>query len=444
MTYTTVKVIGEGAFGVVHQVVGADQAAYALKTLKQLPSGQAPHPDIKARFRREVKYQSAIDHPNVVKILDFNLEADPPWFVMHLAECTLADELEADRYLGGNLAPVLFDILAGLQAIHAKGYKHRDLKPQNILKLNFTDGSQRYAISDFGLMTPEAGLTTTLTATNAGGGTPLYCAPECTTNFRRATHLADIYSFGAILHDIFGGLRNRLPYDQLTVQGPMKDVVERCTYRQPRRRYQSVEQLREALYEALQEIDGGTISFASEEEAQIVELLSQSQTLSDDEWDRVFDLLDENSYNGQSNDAIFRVLTLEHIEALAGTSPELFESLAKDYADYAAAGTFGFEYCDVIGSRASKFFQYASTGIQAQIALALLQLGTSHNRWYVERLFMSMAGPNVSDELADRIAIEIEVQEIDFEAQFRHLALSISAIPQSLHPRLQVLLDQTA
>ncbi|MFT7595991.1 MAG: serine/threonine protein kinase [Paracoccaceae bacterium] len=119
---------------------------------------------------------------------------------MELAFCSLSDELQVDQTLGGGAKRALFDILSGLQAIHAKGYKLRDLKPQNVLKLSNPDGTHRYAISDFGfrisdfgLMTPAAGQTTTLTATNAGGGTPLYCAPKCTTNLRRATHLADIY-----------------------------------------------------------------------------------------------------------------------------------------------------------------------------------------------------------------------------------------------------------
>jgi serine/threonine protein kinase len=57
-------------------------------------------------------------------------------------------------------------------------------------------------ISDFGLMAPGAGLTSTLTASNMGGGTPLYRAPECVTKLKRGTVQSDIYSFGAILHDI--------------------------------------------------------------------------------------------------------------------------------------------------------------------------------------------------------------------------------------------------
>ena len=126
-----------------------------------------------------------------------------------LADCSLADELRADRTLRGDPRRPLFDILAGLEAIYDRGYKHRDLKPTNVLKF-VSDGSVRYAISDFGLMSPAFGQTSTLTQSNMGGGTPLYRAPECAINFKRATNLSDIYSIGAILHDIFAGSR-RIP-----------------------------------------------------------------------------------------------------------------------------------------------------------------------------------------------------------------------------------------
>ena len=117
----------------------------------------------------------------------------------------------------------------------------------------------------------------------------------------------------------------------------------------------------------------------------------------------------------------------------------MFESLGKDYAEYAISKDFGFEYCDVIGSRAQAFYQRASIGLQAQLALAMLQLGTSHNRWYVERLFMQMASPSISNELAERIIVELNVQEIDFEAKVSHVEISIGVNRIGLHP---ILLDR--
>lgn len=205
MTYKTIKEIGKGSFGVVELVADEKWQQRARKTFVPPNLPGVSDDDMRARFEREVRYQSEIDDPNVVRIHDFDLDVDPPWFVMDLADCSLADELRADRTLGGDPRKPLFDILAGLEAIHAKGYKHRDLKPANVLKFSAKDRTARYAISDFGLMSPASGQTSTLTASNMGGGTPLYRAPECAINFRRATVQSDVYSVGAILHDIFGG-----------------------------------------------------------------------------------------------------------------------------------------------------------------------------------------------------------------------------------------------
>lgn len=210
MTYEKVKEIGKGSFGVVDLVVNEDGLMWARKTFAppNLP-GVTPE-ELRARFEREVRYQSQIDHPNVVKIHDCDLDANPPWFVMELAKCSLADELKADRTLGGDPREPLFDILAGLEAIHEKGYKHRDLSPGNVLKFVSDGGDSRYAISDFGLMSPETGQTSTLTASNMQGGTPLYRAPECVLNFKRATIQSDIYSVGAMGGRPGGDIASRL------------------------------------------------------------------------------------------------------------------------------------------------------------------------------------------------------------------------------------------
>ena len=289
--YKKIKEIGKGNFGVVDLVEDENGREWAMKTFTPPTLPGVTAQELRARFEREVRYQVQIEHPNVVKIRDYDLAANPPWFVMDLAHCKLADELKADRTMGGDPRKPLFDILAGLEAIHEKGYKHRDLKPANVLKFVSRDGGSRYAISDFGLMSPDAGLTSTLTASNMGGGTPLYRAPECALNFKRATVQSDIYSVGAILHDIFAGGAARIPHVELNVPGDLASIVQRCTKQNVRRRYPNVAKLREELYEAFRV---QTISFSSQEEEEIVALLQSKDDLSADEWDRVFQQIDEN------------------------------------------------------------------------------------------------------------------------------------------------------
>jgi hypothetical protein len=267
-----------------------------------------------------------------------------------------------------------------------------------------------------------------------GGGTPLYRAPECALNFKRATAQADIYSVGAILHDIFGGGASRLPHVELNVPGTLGPIVQKCTKQNVRRRYPTVAALREELYAAL---DTAVISFSSREEAEVVSLLKGTSELTPEEWDRVFQQIDENDDKKRSNHPIFQALSLAHLRHLFDESPDLFASLGRDYAKYTMSGGFDFDYCDVIANRAEVFFEHGEMDVKALIALALLEMGVGHNRWFVERKFMKMAGPEISDALAARIAAEITVQKIDFPRLIERLERSISASRTQLHPVLR-------
>jgi serine/threonine protein kinase len=436
MAYTIIKEIGRGSFGIVYEVLGDDGIQYAKKVLNPAAFQQQDHPMLIRRFEREVRYQQMVDHPNVVSVLDHDLTANPPWFVMPLAAGSLKDDLEADRTLGGSPKKPLFDILAGLEALHRVGLRHRDLKPANVLRFPQQDGSVRYSISDLGLTTPGVGQTSTLTGSNMAGGTPMYRPPECANNFRRATEQADIYSFGAVLHDIFSGGLARIPHAELTVAGALKPIVEKCTKTQPRRRYASIASLREELFDVL---DNTVIQFFSEEEEDVIEILNASDQLTDDQWDRAFNLIDDNADKGVSNRNIMRALSLGHIDSIFASSPDMFHGLGEIYADYAVSGAFDFDYCDVISDKAQVFFDLGDLSLQAKIALAMLELGTSHNRWRLEWQFMRMAGSECEPALAMRIRMDVIAKSFPFRAKMEHVERSIGETPDKLHPALQAL-----
>ncbi|WP_334183213.1 serine/threonine protein kinase [Novosphingobium sp.] len=432
-TYTTIREIGRGGFGVVEEVEDEDGERFATKTL--VYSHGATEDDkaaLRARFEREVKYQRAIAHRHVVPILGRNLKDDPPWFVMPLAEGSLQKEIRDDRTLGGKPRKAIFDLLAGLEEIHRLGYKHRDLSPGNVLRFRDEEGSVYYAISDFGLMSPQAGVTTTLTDTNVAGGTVPYRAPECSTSFRRATEQADIYSVGAILHDIFG-TGARVPHAELRANGPVGDVISKCTKTNPRRRYKNVQELREALYDVLHSDD---LKFETDEDTYFGNLLKENESLTDEQWDQLFAHIDRESEKGKSVKAIMSAIRRPHVENLLQSAPELFHALGMEYAEFALIHSFDFDFCDVIATVAQLFYNDGEIDLQANIALAMLELGTSHNRWFVERKFLAMASPSISDELAQRIATEIDVRKFDIKNKLRHLKRSITVADDALHSEI--------
>jgi eukaryotic-like serine/threonine-protein kinase len=444
--FTLVKEIGSGAFGRVFQARDAAGKDFALKQFRLSPAiaalvdkGQLNEEHLRKRFEREVRYQSKISHPNVVAIHKYDTSDSPPYFVMELGAESLADELAADLTLGGQPQKALFDILAGLEAIHDLGIYHRDLKPQNVLKIIGDKGESRYALSDFGLITAPHSNTTTLTATNVQGGTPFYAAPELIGGFKRATAAADIYSFGAILHDIFAGGAKRIPYTELSVAGPIDSVVRKCTMRNPLRRYLTTVELRSDLYAV---ISAGPLSFSSTEEKEVVELLSNNTALSDDQWDRVFQLLDDLEAKGQSNGLLMRAVKVDHINNLAASAPDLLAALGNEYCEFVirSEGNFDFDYCDVLSDKLHALFQVGETGVKAHALIAILILGASHNRWVVERRFMHLADQTLNDSVAKRIVADVSIDEINFGWYVKRVEASIGASRDSLHPLLRELI----
>jgi len=97
------------------------------------------------------------------------------------------------------------------------------------------------------------------------------------------------------------------------VAGPLGPIIQQCTKTYVRRRFPNVVALREKLYEVLRE----AISFSSQEEEEIVKLLQEKDQLTEQEWDRVFQQIDENDEKGRPNHAIFSALTTAQLEQLA-------------------------------------------------------------------------------------------------------------------------------
>src|SRR6478736_1604557 len=103
MSLVVIENLGSGGFGVVDLVRATDGSIFARKTL--LPTSSLPPQviqNIARRFAREAKIQSGIRHHNIVPVLWTELSALPPFYLMPAATCSLQDDLDRDKTLGGN------------------------------------------------------------------------------------------------------------------------------------------------------------------------------------------------------------------------------------------------------------------------------------------------------------------------------------------------------
>ena len=202
--YQIEAVIGEGGSGKVFRAW--DRVLGEPVAVKILHPERAAEKSWIKRLAREVKVARAIRHPNVCRVFDLG-RADGHWFVtMELAAGGNLRAMLRDGGAGGSekkplrpLAERLVDaraLCAGLAAIHAVGIVHRDVTPQNVLRM--TDG--RLVISDFGLAIESDDNTT------VHGGTPAYMPPEAVMGGRSDLR-SDVWQLGAILHELLFGSR---------------------------------------------------------------------------------------------------------------------------------------------------------------------------------------------------------------------------------------------
>jgi len=209
--YAVEQRIGTGSFGDVyageHPVIGKRAA---IKVLHKKFTTQA---DVVSRFQTEAKAVNKIRHRNIIDIFSLGqLPNEQHYCIMELLEGETLEELLERR---GKLSleeayPILKGVADGLDAAHAEGIAHRDMKPDNVFVAREKDGTVLAKILDFGvakLLNEEA--STHKTGTGMTIGTPLYMSPEQARG-RKVDPRADVYAFGIV---IFQMLTGKVPFN---------------------------------------------------------------------------------------------------------------------------------------------------------------------------------------------------------------------------------------
>jgi eukaryotic-like serine/threonine-protein kinase len=204
--YRIVRRIGVGGMGSVYEARHAGLGTpVAIKVLLPL---LAKVPTVADRFRREAQVSAQLESPHVIHVTDVDQLPDArPYLVMELLEGeTLQEHLEKTKGLSREEAVDLgLQILLGLEAAHALGVVHRDLKPGNVF-LDTRGMGRTVKILDFGVAkvkaTPEF---QALTRPGMVMGTPEYMAPEQAFSADQADARSDVYSVGVMLYEMLSG-----------------------------------------------------------------------------------------------------------------------------------------------------------------------------------------------------------------------------------------------
>ena len=157
-------------------------------------------PDLVERFRREAEIASALEHENIVRVTDFGRSAGGYlYLVMELLTGeSLFDRLRREGFLPpSQVVHVLWQVCAGLEAVHALGVVHRDLKPENVFLARTPSGREVAKILDFGIAKLVGPTSATSTQAGVIVGTPEYLAPEQAVG-GEVDARADLYAVGLI------------------------------------------------------------------------------------------------------------------------------------------------------------------------------------------------------------------------------------------------------
>ncbi|HYE99180.1 MAG TPA: protein kinase, partial [Planctomycetota bacterium] len=198
--YEILARLGEGGMGVVYKARSGGGSAVALKVLSRRFAGS---PEVINRFRREAAIGQTLDHPHIVRTLDFGEDRGNHYIALELME---GGDLGRRLRQGGPLPErkaleIARQMALALDHAHARGLVHRDVKPSNIMFAS--DGTAR--LSDFGLvksLDPEA---SRLTLEGSALGTPHYISPEQAMGEKDIDARADVYSLGATLYHVVTG-----------------------------------------------------------------------------------------------------------------------------------------------------------------------------------------------------------------------------------------------
>jgi eukaryotic-like serine/threonine-protein kinase len=191
--------IARGGVGEVWRAV--DLVLGRPVAVKLLRAEYAQHPEVLTRFRAEARHAGSVSHPAIAQVYDYGETgaADSPYLVMELVDGpSLAGVLAGGPLSPADTMDVLAQTAAGLQAAHAAGLVHRDIKPGNLL----VGPAGQVKITDFGIA--YAAWSAPITQTGALVGTPAYLAPERVAG-GPATPASDLYALGVVGYQCLTG-----------------------------------------------------------------------------------------------------------------------------------------------------------------------------------------------------------------------------------------------
>jgi hypothetical protein len=260
--YRLLGKLGHGGMGTVwrarDETVDREVAVKEPRVPDHLPERERAN--MFERMRREARAAARLDHPAVVNVHDVAVEDGEPWIVMEFVQGRSLGDILGEGTLGAReAARVGLQVLGALEAAHAAGVLHRDVKPDNVMLGRY----DRVILTDFGIAQIEG--ETKLTDTGGFVGSPEFVAPERVLG-QRPGPASDLWSLGVVLYAATEGVSpfrrtntpatlqavlNAAPAAPASAGGPLAEAINGLLQKDPAHRPSAV-RVRELLERAAQ------------------------------------------------------------------------------------------------------------------------------------------------------------------------------------------------
>ncbi|MBN1337513.1 MAG: serine/threonine protein kinase [Deltaproteobacteria bacterium] len=255
-----VRILGEGGVGTVY--LARDDRVGGYRAVKILSAERRSFPAQRQRFEDEARIQTELQHPNIVRVFERFEEGDRVCFLMeYVPNGSLWERLQAHGPLPPHAAAsAMTGVLAALEAAHALGIVHRDIKPHNIL-LGPGDVPK---LADFGVAHHSMDGAADLTRTGVVMGTWSFMAPEQRASSRRVDPRSDVYAAGSTLYTLLTHRMEQNLFDMDArdsafegIPARLASIIVRATRYAREDRYPSAGAMRADLEAVLREMPAG-------------------------------------------------------------------------------------------------------------------------------------------------------------------------------------------
>jgi serine/threonine-protein kinase len=252
--YLVTGKIGQG--GIAEIFRGRQESLARDVAIKILSPNLLSDADIVRRFERESMVIAQLNHPNIVHVIDRGKAGNRYYFVMEYVDgASLREVIDSSRIPLETKLDMIVQVCKALDYAHKNGVIHRDIKPTNIL----VDKQGNARVADFGIAQIIGMSDTEMTGSDIIMGTVAYMSPEQKISSTNVDQTTDIYAIGIMLYEILTGRKPqghfKLPSETDPNLRGFDDIILKTLAQEPRDRYQSAVELKDAV---LNQIGGGT------------------------------------------------------------------------------------------------------------------------------------------------------------------------------------------